>query len=160
MRRLALLTACVLAPSALALRPANWGWRAAPPSEVAPSEASPNETLPAAAAHAGSVRGRAAPTSAAARRRRTHAEAEEGNVDWAYVMGILGTAVTFIIGYVLEHNHVSWVPEAAVGLMVGCAAARLLTRTAGSQHDVRLAHLDLLRPLRGLVKGSPGLRQR
>ena len=46
-------------------------------------------------------------------------EEEEVSPDWAYVMGICGTAATFIIGHALEEKGVSWIPEAAVGLMIG-----------------------------------------
>jgi len=46
---------------------------------------------------------------------------------WAYVMGIIGTAATFIIGHLLEHSGVSWIPEAAVGLMIGFGIAAVAT---------------------------------
>jgi len=42
-------------------------------------------------------------------------------------MGILGTAATMITGYVLEQRHVSWIPEAAVGLMIGFLIAAVGT---------------------------------
>ena len=64
-------------------------------------------------------------------RRRAQHGAEEGgeeaSPDWAYVMGILGTAATMITGYVLEQRHVSWIPEAAVGLMIGFLIAAVGT---------------------------------
>ena len=42
-------------------------------------------------------------------------------------MGIVGTAATFVIGFLLERNDVSWVPEAAVGLIVGFGIAAVAT---------------------------------
>ena len=50
-------------------------------------------------------------------------EAEEVSQDPAYVVGILATALTFIVGYYVEHNHINWLPEAAIGVLIGAFAA-------------------------------------
>lgn len=54
-------------------------------------------------------------------------EEEEVPPSWAYVMGILGTAGTFVLGHGLEHREVTWIPEAAVGLMIGFLIAAFAT---------------------------------
>jgi sodium/hydrogen exchanger 8 len=55
-------------------------------------------------------------------------ENEESKPDFAYVMGILGTAATWCVGHILDHEMgVSWIPEAAVGLMVGFLIAAFAT---------------------------------
>ena len=67
--------------------------------------------------------------------RLLHATAEEGGADdeeevspdFAYVMGIMGTAATFIIGHMIEHAEITWIPEAAVGLMIGFFIAAFAT---------------------------------
>jgi sodium/hydrogen exchanger 8 len=66
------------------------------------------------------------------RGRRAHGESEgeseeEVKPTWAYVMGILGTAATFILGYIIEDRHITWIPEAAIGLMVGFMIAAFAT---------------------------------
>ena len=42
-------------------------------------------------------------------------------------MGVLGIAATFICGHLLEQQHVSWIPEAAIGLMIGFLIAAFAT---------------------------------
>ena len=50
-------------------------------------------------------------------------EAEESMFKWTCVVGILSLAATFIGGYVLESNHITRLPEAGVGILIGAAAS-------------------------------------
>ena len=50
--------------------------------------------------------------------------AAEANMKWTVVVSVLALAATFIIGFILESNHVHWFPEAAVGVLIGFACAR------------------------------------
>ena len=64
------------------------------------------------------------PGPAHVQRRKLHGEEEEGErSDFAYVVGIMATACTFVFGYVVEHHHITWIPEAAIGLLMGMGAA-------------------------------------
>jgi len=63
---------------------------------------------------------------------------EEIQMKWGFVVGILALGATFIGGYVLEHNHITRLPEAGVGMLVGMAAAGaalLLDMEAMADHD-------------------------
>ena len=42
---------------------------------------------------------------------------------WATVVGIAALAGTFVIGFMLEQRHVHWLPEAAVGVLMGVLVA-------------------------------------
>jgi sodium/hydrogen exchanger 8 len=49
--------------------------------------------------------------------------AEEAAAKLTAVVGILALAATFTIGFILEANHVHWMPEAGVGIIVGFVVA-------------------------------------
>ena len=44
---------------------------------------------------------------------------EEASEDPAYVVGLLATAFTFILGYYAEEAHIHWIPEAGIGVLLG-----------------------------------------
>ena len=46
-------------------------------------------------------------------------------IKWTYVVGISALMLTFTIGFILESKHVHWLPEAAVGVLVGWGVAGL-----------------------------------
>ena len=48
---------------------------------------------------------------------------DEVQLKVSIVFGIAGLMFTFIIGHVLEQNHIHWVPEAAVGVLAGTICA-------------------------------------
>jgi len=48
---------------------------------------------------------------------------EESNVKFGFVIGLLALAGTFIFGYLLEHNHINFLPEAGVGVLMGVLAS-------------------------------------
>jgi len=62
---------------------------------------------------------------------------EESNIKWGFVVGILALGFTFVGGYILEHFHVHWIPEAAVGLIMGALVA-WSTELMGN--DVMISH--------------------
>ena len=124
--RLLLVFAC-LSSTTLALTPGLWRNKATSLAE----EAAHNKPTVGGARSANSPGWK--PMASRRNRRRANeasgAEEEEEEVspDWAYVMGICGTAATFIIGHALEEKGVSWIPEAAVGLMIGFFIAAFAT---------------------------------
>lgn len=131
--RIALCALLFTVPEVSSLRPALFSHHPAPAS--APSVGGSDAP--------GSVRQQPAERRSRTRRHKagrrrqlegdgTEGEGAEGTEEevaptWAYVMGIAGTAVTFIIGHQLEHSGVTWVPEAAVGLMIGFLIAAFAT---------------------------------
>jgi sodium/hydrogen exchanger 8 len=62
---------------------------------------------------------------------------EELEMKWGYVVGILALGVTFIGGYILEHNHITRMPEAGVGMIAGALAAAGAIATG---HEHMAAH--------------------
>jgi len=50
-------------------------------------------------------------------------EEMEAQSKWTAVVGCLALAATFSIGFILEVNHVHWLPEAGVGIIVGFICA-------------------------------------
>ena len=62
--------------------------------------------------------------AAAEKEAELEAEAiEESKTKWGFVIGILALGGTFIGGYILEHNHITWMPEAGVGVIMGMIVA-------------------------------------
>lgn len=54
------------------------------------------------------------------KQQEAEAEAEaDAQLKLSIVVGIFGLGSTFAIGHILEMNHVHWVPEAAVGVILG-----------------------------------------
>ena len=63
---------------------------------------------------------------------------EESKIKWGFVVGILALGATFIGGYILEHNHITWIPEAAVGLIMGAlvsGGAIMMGNNVMAEHD-------------------------
>ena len=44
---------------------------------------------------------------------------EESNTKWGFVLGIVALGATFVCGYMLEQRHVTRLPEAGVGMLIG-----------------------------------------
>lgn len=61
-------------------------------------------------------------------------EAEEEEVrHYAIAIGVGLLGVTFVVGHIMEANNVHWMPEAAVGVLTGLAAATLCKATGQIQ---------------------------
>jgi solute carrier family 9 (sodium/hydrogen exchanger), member 8 len=63
---------------------------------------------------------------------------EESNIKWGYVVGILALGSTFIGGYILEQNHIHYLPEAGVGVLMGALVAGMaimMGNEAMAKHD-------------------------
>lgn len=56
-------------------------------------------------------------------------------------MGILGLTITFVVGHMLELNHVHWVPEAAVGVLSGALMAGVMA-LAGNEAVLQMERFD------------------
>jgi len=54
---------------------------------------------------------------------------EESHIKFGYVVGLLALAGTFIGGFILEEMHITWLPEAGVGILLGCLVAYLAIAT-------------------------------
>ena len=48
---------------------------------------------------------------------------EEVQIKWGFVVAILALGATFIGGYILEQNHITRLPEAGVGMLMGALVA-------------------------------------
>jgi len=55
--------------------------------------------------------------------RRTEEEEEGSSEHAAVVIGIAALGMTFILGHVAEHFELHWLPEAAIGILVGLTVA-------------------------------------
>jgi len=80
-------------------------------------------------------------------------EAEESGIKFGFVLGLLALAGTFIIGYLLEHAHINWLPEAGVGVLMGVLASGIATIggmttiTSHEQFDFEFFMIWLLPPI-------------
>eukprot|EP00310_Coccolithus_braarudii_P024059 CAMPEP_0183356842 /NCGR_PEP_ID=MMETSP0164_2-20130417/45219_1 /TAXON_ID=221442 /ORGANISM="Coccolithus pelagicus ssp braarudi, Strain PLY182g" /LENGTH=559 /DNA_ID=CAMNT_0025530345 /DNA_START=22 /DNA_END=1701 /DNA_ORIENTATION=- len=52
-----------------------------------------------------------------------HDHSAHALTDFAIAAGLLALLATFICGFILEHNHIHWIPEAAVGIAFGAMVA-------------------------------------
>lgn len=48
---------------------------------------------------------------------------EEAQMKWAIVWGITALGATLLVGFLLESNHIHWIPEAGVGIIMGALAS-------------------------------------
>ena len=64
-------------------------------------------------------------------------EADEAMFKWTVVVGILSLAATFIIGQIIESKHITWMPEAGVGVLMGVIASGAAVFLG---NDMMLAH--------------------
>jgi len=59
---------------------------------------------------------------------------EQQDRDWSIVLSICALGATFYFGSILERNHVDWLPEAAVGVLLGFGTTfALKSTTFGSE---------------------------
>lgn len=70
---------------------------------------------------------------------------EEGDCDehmfkWAIVVGVFALAMTFIVGYLLESQHVEFIPEAGVGVLMGFVVASIAKYIGSPQTGSLLLH--------------------
>ena len=50
---------------------------------------------------------------------------EETEMKWTIVWGITALGATLLVGFLLESNHIHWLPEAGVGVLMGALASGL-----------------------------------
>ena len=67
-------------------------------------------------------------------------DCDEHMTKWSIVVGVMALAGTFIIGFLLESAHVHWMPEAAVGVLMGLIVATLFKNFGGPQATDLLLH--------------------
>ena len=78
---------------------------------------------------------------------------EESGIKFGFVLGLIALAGTFIFGYILEHNHINWLPEAGVGVLMGALASGIATAghlsiiTSHEQFDFEFFMVFLLPPI-------------
>ena len=71
-------------------------------------------------------------------------ESAEGTRDATFVIGILALGLTFVVGTLLERKHIHWVPEAAVGVLIGvlCAGAAAIFENDAMLSNEKLCGCD------------------
>jgi len=57
---------------------------------------------------------------------------EESTIKWGFVVGILALGGTFIGGYIMEQHHITWIPEAAIGMIMGGLVSAAATYTGNA----------------------------
>eukprot|EP00965_Chrysotila_dentata_P209705 6185454-Pleurochrysis_carterae.AAC.2 len=68
-------------------------------------------------------------------------EEKEIMTKWSYVVGITALFATLSIGFILESNHIYWLPEAGVGVLMGLFCA-LGAKLAGNEHMLSSERFD------------------
>lgn len=58
---------------------------------------------------------------------------DETAFKWTCVVGILALSCTFIFGQILERHHITWLPEAAVGVLMGLCAGGVAVATGNHE---------------------------
>jgi len=69
------------------------------------------------------------------------AEAEEAMFKWTCVVGLLALAGTFVVGQILESRHITRLPEAGVGVIMGILASGAAV-LAGNEMMVSIEKFD------------------
>ena len=79
------------------------------------------------------------PLTAEEKEAEAEAEAiEESKTKWGFVIGILALGGTFVGGYILELHHVTRLPEAGVGILIGAGVSFAAIATGNqviSEHE-------------------------